>query len=90
MHTATQFIDSSVEGDLDWNTVDSRAVGYIVGYEKFCDEAPFVAQHVELRGAVRLPQGPVAFTADRIADWHYGRVGLREWSRRPGLWLERD
>ena len=66
VHTATQFIDSSAQGDLDWNTVDQRIVPYIVGYEKFCEEACFTAQHVELRGAVKLPQGPVAFTLDRI------------------------
>lgn len=66
VHAATQFIDSSVEGELDWETVDPRCVNYVVAYEKFCEEASFTAQHVELRGAVRLPQGPVAFTLDRI------------------------
>jgi hypothetical protein len=66
VHKATQFIDASEEGELDWNTLDSRCVSYVVAYEKFCEEACFVAEKVELQGAVQLPQGRVAFTLDRI------------------------
>jgi hypothetical protein len=66
VHTACEFIDTPDKGELDWGNVDSRCVPYILAYETFCEEANFTATHVELAGAVRLPQGPTAFTLDRI------------------------
>ena len=79
VHSATQFIDTPDKGELDWETLDIGStdngeekhydlVPYVLAYERFCEEACFTATHVELQGAVRLPQGPVAFTLDRIGS----------------------
>lgn len=65
VHTAAEYIDAP-KSELDWDTVDERIVPYIVGWEEFCADTNFVPQLVEFRGCVKLPQGEVGFTVDRV------------------------
>jgi hypothetical protein len=69
VHKATEIIDTPDKGELDWDEVDPRCMGYVLSYERFKDETGFVASHVEFSGAVRLPQGNFAFTVDRLGTF---------------------
>lgn len=65
IHRAAEYIDAP-KSELDWDTVDERAVPYVVGWEEFCEDTSFVPQLVEYRGVVKLPQGAVGFQIDRL------------------------
>jgi len=41
VHSCCEYIDTPGAGELDWDTVDEAAVGYVLAFERFVEESGF-------------------------------------------------
>ena len=66
VHSAVHVLSTPSEGELDWDTVDTRCTPYILGFEKFVNDTGWICQQAEYQNCVRLLQGDVGFKIDQI------------------------
>jgi hypothetical protein len=70
VHAATEYIDTPEKGELNWDSVATEAVGFVLAYESFCEQTGFRPTVIEHGGIAVVNSMAFGYRIDR-----FGTIG---------------